>query len=68
VDEAFSQPFGEALNRCDEFIQLVIYLASCAAEYSAARAPWRLDVSGGTMNPSEWGSSNGMNSSEIAFC
>jgi hypothetical protein len=27
VDEAFSQRFGEALNRCDEFVQLVIYLA-----------------------------------------
>jgi hypothetical protein len=41
---------------------------SCAAEYSTARAPWRLDVSGGTMNPLDSGGSNGKNSSEIVFC
>jgi hypothetical protein len=41
---------------------------SCAAEYSAARAPWRQEVSGGTMNTFDWGGSDGMNSSEIVFC
>ena len=40
---------------------------SCAAEYSAARAPWRLDVSGGTTKPIKSSGSKGTNSSETVF-
>jgi len=41
--------------------------SSCAAEYSAARVPWRQDLSGGTTNPIDWGGSDRTTAFEIVF-
>jgi hypothetical protein len=63
VDRLWARPSIAAMS----LSSLRFIWPSCAAEYSAARAPWRPDVSAVTRNPIDSGGSNGMNSSEIAF-